>query len=174
MFRQKNLSGFCIWTLPRSARLPVHPSSIDNSLSGAGDYHRKQFSRIVPMNVQAAQLTLLIRSLIQISKKIPEQILCTRRLSLGIFWEIISKNFNKIMYIWFSIIVFWRFEFPFYRQFPHICPNPLFYLFSKPPLLARFFRQIGPMKYQTNTKINSCGKVKITFIEDYKTALHNF
>ena len=74
----------------------------------------------------------LIRSLIQISKKIPEQILCTRRLSLGIFWEIISKNFNKILYIWFSTIVFRRFEFPFYRQFPHICQNPLFIFFPNP------------------------------------------
>ena len=50
----------------------------------------------------------------------------------------------------------------------------LFYFFRNPLLLATIFDDIASMKYWTNIKINSSGKVIDSCLKDFKTTLHAF
>ena len=49
---------------------------------------------------------------------------------------------------------------------PRYMAIPLFIFFPNPPLLARHFRQYRPNEIPNKHKINSCGKVISSFLED--------
>ena len=61
---------------------------------------------------------------------------------------------------------------PLYGKAPYMTIPP-FYLFSEPRFRQDFFDNITPMKYWINTKINSCGKVNSSFLEDWKRVKNN-
>ena len=53
-------------------------------------------------------------------------------------------------------------------------PPPLIYPLRTPRPWQDASDNIAPLKYQINTKINSCGKVISSFLEDQKTTLYAF
>ena len=55
---------------------------------------------------------------------------------------------------------------------PFMVILPPFIFFQTPCFWQDFSDNIAPMKYQINTKINSCGKVIFSFLEDLKTTLN--
>ena len=52
--------------------------------------------------------------------------------------------------------------------------SPFLSFFWTPCFWQQFFDNVTPMKYRINIKINSCGKVISSSVEDKKTALHDF
>ena len=74
-----------------------------------------------------------------------------------------------------NIIVYRSFESPFYKQLPALYGHPPFYIFFKPPLLVRLFRQyrLNEIPNKHKNKL-SCGKVISSSLEDLKTTLNAF
>ena len=60
----------------------------------------------------------------------------------------------------------------FYRKPPLYGYPPFLYFFQTHCFWQDFSGYIAPMKYQINTKINSCGKVIFSFSEDFKATFN--
>ena len=75
-------------------------------------------------------------------------------------------------YVEVEVVVCRRSEPLFYRKPPLYGYPPFLYFFQTHCFWQDFSGYIAPMKYQINTKINSCGKVIFSFSEDFKATFN--